>query len=34
MRKRDRGIRERLESMRGPREFIDGKDVSPAPRKN
>jgi general secretion pathway protein D len=25
-------FRERLESMRGPREFIEGKDVSPAPR--
>ena len=27
-------FRERLESMRGPREFIEGKDVPPAPRKN
>jgi general secretion pathway protein D len=25
-------FRERLESMRGPSEFIEGKDVSPAPR--
>jgi hypothetical protein len=25
-------FRERLESMRGPREFIEGKDAAPTPR--